>query len=647
MCGLTGIFTTRAETGDALENSVRRMMEPIAHRGPDDSGVWIGANGRLAFGFRRLSILDLSQSGHQPMTSASGRFAIVFNGEIYNHLELRHELERRAHRFVGRSDTETILAGFEEWGVRETVRHLVGMFAIAVWDDRRRELSLARDRLGIKPLYVYRQGTHVLFGSELKAVIAGPHFDATLDETAVDAYLRFLYVPAPLCIFRHVRKLLPAHILRIGSLNAPPSPAEPYWSVEEVALGGSAHRFDAPDEESVDRLESLLTESVRLRLQSDVPLGALLSGGIDSSTVVALAQRLSADPLKTYTIGFDVESHNEAPAARAIAQHLGTDHTELMVTGEDAMNVVPSLPELFDEPLADPSQIPTYLVCQLARRDVTVALSGDGGDEVFTGYNRYIHGAALIERLRRLPEPARRAVGGGIRALPVAFWDRAYRAFALALPGGAGDHLLAGEKLMKLGTLAKHPSVSDMYMSLLSPWQGDHIPPEMAGSAPSRSRDLFERTEELPLVDRMMLADQATYLPDDLLAKVDRASMAVGLEVRVPLLDHRVVEFGWSLPSHLRVRDGKGKWILRRLLERYVPRKLFDRPKIGFTVPIASWIYGPLRDTVKGASADGAGILDPAGLERAWQAFESGQTGLANGLWAVYMLAAWRERWSV
>ena len=647
MCGFAGIFSTRGYDAEALAHHVRGMADRIIHRGPDDGGVWCEAGAGLAFGFRRLAIIDLSAHGHQPMRSRSGRFTIVFNGEVFNHGELRRELEGLGHTFRGHSDTETILAAFEQWGIAASVRRFVGMFAIAVWDAHSRTLSLIRDRLGIKPLFVYWRPGHLMFGSELKALVAGPDFDGTLNHTDLPAYLRYLYFPAPASVFEYVQKLRPGHIITIRSADVPLPDSEAYWSVLDVAGRGAADPFPGSESEAIDELERILTDAVRLRLQADVPIGALLSGGIDSSAVVALAQRESDRPLRTYSIGFDVGEYNEAPAAARVAKHLGTEHTEMMVSGAEALDVIPRLPELFDEPLANPSQVPTYLVCHLARREVVVALSGDGGDEVLGGYHRYIQGEQLIGQLLRVPRPLRQPVGAGMGRISSGAWDRAYQSVSTVLPS-ALKHRLPGEKLVKLGHLMERRSDLDMYRSLLSAWQRPERLVRRGIEAPSAVDHAFAESSSLPLLGRMMATDQATYLADDLLAKVDRASMATSLEVRVPLLDHRVVEFAWRLPRSLKIRDGQGKWALRQVLNRHVPNALVDRPKMGFTVPTAAWLRGPLRawaeDLIQ--SVDSTGPLDAPALGREWRAFLSGRRSTATGLWAVLMYQAWRARWS-
>ena len=623
------------------------MIRPLTHRGPDDEGVWVDEAAGIALGFRRLAIIDLSPSGHQPMTSASGRFHLVFNGEIYNFCELRQQLEGLGHRFRGHSDTEVILAAFEQWGIREAITRAVGMFAMAVWDTTVRELSLVRDRLGKKPLFVYHQSGLVTFGSELKALVSGPSFDRTINTQALQSYLRYLYVPAPQCIFQQVVKIPAGHILTIRDARHPLPPSTSYWSLSDVARAGLESQFDGTDEDAVDELDRLLGDAVCRRLQSDVPLGALLSGGIDSSAVVALMQEKSSRPTRTYTIGFDDDAFDEASHAARVAESLGTDHTALHLTGDDARSLVPRLPYIFDEPLADPSELPTLLVSQLARRDVTVALSGDGGDELFGGYNRYVYGTRVLPRVDRIPRPLRLAVAAGVRCVPSGAWDR-LAALSTIVPGLPASRV--GERIGKLTHVMAASSVGDMYCSLLSAWQRPAHLANHHRTIDDVNASVLDAAEPVELLDRMMLADQMTYLPDDLLAKLDRASMAVSLEVRAPLLDHRVVEFSWRLPRRFKLRDGIGKWILRQVLYRRVPKAIVERPKMGFSVPIDRWLRGPLRGWADGflnlTELRRAGLPNPTEIIRSWRDLQAGRAANGTRVWAVIMFQAWRARWT-
>jgi asparagine synthase (glutamine-hydrolysing) len=518
------------------------------------------------------------------------------------------------------------------------------MFASAVWDVHRRELLLVRDRLGKKPLYVYREPGLVTFGSELKALIAGPSFDRTIDRAALASYLRYLYVPAPRSIFERAIKVPAAHLLTISDPRLPLAAPEPYWSLRDAAADGLSHPFGGSSEDAIDELDSQLADAVGRRMCADVPLGALLSGGIDSSTVVSFMQEASSRPVKTYTIGFAEEEFNEARHAARVAHHLGTDHTELMLTGDDACALVPRMPDIFDEPLADPSQLPTLLVSQLARREVTVALCGDGGDELFGGYNRYVYGTRVLSRLERVPPSIRRRVGAGIGRVSSSTWDR----MAAVIPRVPSEHF--GERVLKLGHVMNAESVGDMYRSLLSAWQHpEHVVVEEPVDV-DQNEAILNGCEPADLLDRMMLADQLAYLPDDLLAKVDRASMAVSLEVRAPLLDHRLVEFSWRLPRALKLREGVGKWILRQVLYRRVPPALVERPKMGFSVPIDRWLRGPLKQWASELLAPSelarAGLLNSSAILEGWQGLQLGRPAGA-ALWAVIVFQAWRARWQV
>lgn len=646
MCGFAGILTVRPSDRSALEPVVERMTAPLAHRGPDGAGVWVDAEAGVGLGFRRLAIIDLSETGHQPMRSPRGRYWMVYNGEVYNHPALRRLLEADGWRFRGRSDTEVILGAFERWGIEEAVQRFVGMFAMAVWDTERRRLWLVRDRLGIKPLFVYSGGGVIAFGSELKALLALPGFDRTLDTQSLAEYLRRLYVPAPRSIFAGVRKLPPGHLLEIRGADGPLPESRPYWSLVDHARAGLADPFRGTDHDAREELDRLLGEAVAMRLRADVPLGALLSGGIDSTAIVSLMQEHASGPTRTFSIAFDAEEHNEAPHARRIAEHLGTRHTELRVDGRAALELVPRLAEIYDEPHADTAQIPAHLICRLARSDVTVALSGDGGDEVFGGYNRYAWGAALLDRLELVPLPARRAVALGIGSVSPGSWERAHTALQPFMPAVLRQRLV-GEKVRKLERLMCEPTADRMYGTLVSVWQE---PREVVLGAsepdPRRGVDLGPGASRL---HRMMLDDQLESLPDDHLTKVDRASMAASLELRVPLLDHRVVEFSWRLPERLKVRRGVGKVLLREVAYRRVPRELLDRPKTGFTVPLNQWLRGPLRewaeDLLQPARLERQGLLRPEPIQRAWRACLAGRKEPALDLWSVLMLQTWADRW--
>jgi asparagine synthase (glutamine-hydrolysing) len=648
MCGITGCWDPEATPREALAGRVRTMADTLLHRGPDTDGVWVDERAGVGLGFRRLAILDLTPQGHQPMASGDGRYVIVFNGEIYNYLALRTSLEEEGHApaWRGHSDTEVMLAAFSAWGVERTLERLVGMFALALWDSRERILHLARDRLGEKPLYYGWAGDAFVFGSELKALRAHPGFRAEVDREALALYLRYAYVPTPWSIYRDARKLAPAAHLALSSdavSRRTDPPPRTYWSVEHTARAGLAEPFEGSDEEATKALDALLRDAVAGQMIADVPLGAFLSGGIDSSTVVALMQAQASGPVKTFTIGFHEDGYDEAGHARAIARHLGTEHTELYVTAREAMDVVPLLPRLYDEPFADSSQIPTYLVSRLARRSVTVSLSGDGGDELFGGYNRYFWATSLWRRVGWMPAGGRALLAGAITLLSPAAWDGVFRAFGPVLPAKVRQPA-AGDKVHKLARMIGTADREALYENLVALWRE----PGVVRGALEPICDTAARfgTLDAPEVaQRMMYLDAVSYLPDDILVKVDRAAMGVSLETRVPLLDHRVVEFAWRLPFAMKVREGRGKWLLRRVLSQYVPGELFERHKMGFGIPLEHWLRGPLRgwaeQLLDAGRLERDGWFDPAPVRRLWEQHLSGAWNWQHALWAVLMFQAW------
>lgn len=647
MCGLAGGLSPA--DFPRLQSVVHRMTDALEHRGPDDEGVWCDPEGGIALGHRRLAIVDVSASGHQPMVSASGRWVIAFNGEIYNHLKLRQALERAglAPGWRGHSDTETLLAGFAAWGVRRTVERCIGMFAFALWDRHERLLTLGRDRMGEKPLYYGWQGAGegacFLFGSELVALKQHPAFSAPIDRGALALFMRHNYVPAPYSIHQGIQKLLPGHLLTVSARCREPR-LDPYWSMEEVAVKGVKDPFNGGADAAVDQLETLLADAVGQQMMGDVPLGAFLSGGVDSSIVVALMQSQSSRPVRTFSIGFDEAGYNEAVHAKAVAAHLGTDHTELYVRPREALDVIPRLPSIYSEPFADSSQVPTYLVSALARRHVTVALSGDAGDELFGGYSRYPLARNLWRGISLLPRSLRGIAAGILRAPSVEAWNGVARPVRGILPRSL-ERANLGDKLHKAAAVLDSGSVDQLYLRLVSHWPsgvvlgGGPHPTPLDGEATS--------LQGLDPVQRMMALDAMTYLPDDILTKVDRAAMAVSLESRVPLLDHRVVEFAWRLPQALKLREGSSKWALRQVLYRYVPRSLIDRPKMGFGVPIDAWLRGPLRDWAEALLDASAlrqqGYLDPALVRARWGEHLSGRRNWQYHLWDVLMFQAWME----
>lgn len=654
MCGIAGLIDFHTpELG--LRATAARMTTPLTHRGPDAGDIW--AEEGVALGHRRLSILDLSPAGAQPMHSECGRYVIAFNGEIYNHRDLRRDLSvvGAAPEWMGHSDTETLLAGIAHWGLDETLRRAAGMFAIALWDRRDRRLSLARDRIGEKPLYWGWAGQALVFGSELKALRQHPDFPHDVCRQAVAQYLRFAYVPAPRSIHPGVYKLEPGSILSIDDTlpAAPPiAPLRPgeshgplsircYSSLNELIDEGARSQFIS-EGEALSNVDEALRRAVNRQMVADVPLGAFLSGGIDSSLIVALMQAQSSRPVQTFTVGFENPAFNEAPIAAAVAQHLGTDHTELTVTENEAREVIPLLPEMYDEPFADSSQIPTHLVCKAARRTVTVALSGDAGDELFGGYNRYFWGPRIWRQLGFIPRSVRGGLAALLAAIPVSALDQVGN-----LTGSRVTR--PGEKAQKLAArLREVRTMDDLYQSLVSEWPGERM---------VLGLDNFGQTlldDPLPdiLADdasaRMMAQDMRTYLPDDILCKVDRAAMAVSLETRVPFLDPEVLSVSARLPTRMKIRDGQGKWALRQILYRHVPRDLIERPKTGFGIPVGDWLRGPLRDWAEDLLSEENlrrdGLIDPLPVRQAWAEHLSGRRDRAHRLWIVLMLMAWRER---
>ena len=641
MCGIAGVLNPAAGSRDELARRALAMADCLAHRGPDDHGLWSDADAGLVLTHRRLSIVDLSPAGHQPMVSADGRFVIIFNGEIYNFQELRPELEARGIKFRGHSDTEVMLEAFAAYGIAPTVKRLIGMFTIAVWDRRERTLTLIRDRLGIKPLYWAKFDRLFLFGSELKSLRAYPGWTPRLNRPAIAAFMRHNYIPAPHTVYEDVHKLEPGCILTLPWGGEPR--IERFWDARAVALSGMSQPLDGSDGELTDQLETLLTDAVRRRMVADVPVGAFLSGGIDSSTVVALMKAAKAGPVRSYSIGFDIDEFNEARHAAEVARHLGTEHTELTVTSKEALDVIPRLPDMYDEPFADSSQIPTFLVSAMTRRHVTVALSGDGGDELFAGYTRYAFAERLWRSLSLLPRPARKALAGGLTAISPDRWSRLLSVLPQgALPGQIGD------KLHKLAATLRVEDADALYRRIVTHWEPADI---MPGTTEPRGLlwDASVDKDFADLLQRMQFLDLVTYLPDDILTKVDRASMAVGLEARVPLIDHRVVEFAWRLPRHAKIRGGASKWLLRQVLYRHVPANLVERPKMGFGIPLGEWLRGPLRDWAEALLSEhrlrDGGLFDVGLIRRTWAEHLSGQRNWQYRLWNVLVFEAWRERW--
>jgi asparagine synthase (glutamine-hydrolysing) len=660
MCGIAGLLAPGSGDADGISDALQKMTRSLAHRGPDAEGYWTESGVEL--GHRRLSILDLSNAGAQPMRSESGRYVIVFNGEIYNHLNMRRDIaaDGAAPDWRGHSDTETLLAGITHWGLNETLQRAKGMFALALWDRSEKRFSLARDRMGEKPLYWGWAGQALVFGSELKALRAHPDCPRDVCRDALAQYLRFMYVPAPRSIHPGLYKLEPGTILTVD--GAPPStpPEEPirpgghhgsisirrYWDLNAQIEAGAQNQIEDKGD-AVAALGEVLGKAVQRQMISDVPLGAFLSGGVDSSAIVALMQAQSARPVQTFTIGFDEATFDESPYAAAVASHLGTEHTNLHVTDADARDVIPLLPDLYDEPFADSSQIPTYLVSRAARQHVTIALSGDGGDELFGGYNRYFWGPKIWDRFALLPHPLRQGLGKVILSVPLSVWDTAGSKYN-RLRSGSTDISRLGDKAHRLGDrLRTVKTTDDLYRSLVSEWSLE------AGIMLGISKDPTSQLDD-PLPENdvddpamlMMLQDMRSYLPDDILCKVDRAAMGVSLETRSPFLDPDVIALSTRLPMAMKIRDGQGKWALRQVLYQHVPRKIIERPKAGFAIPIGIWLRGPLRDWAEELLSyellERDGFFDPEIIRQTWAEHLSGRRDWTTRLWAILMFQEWK-----
>ena len=655
MCGLAGYWGFGGLRSNDLINVASKMCMAIEHRGPDDTGFWHEKALGLVFGHKRLAIQDLSAAGHQPMVSNSQRFVIIFNGEIYNHLELRSELLKQAnlknsksHVWKGFSDTETLLTAFDSWGVKKTLKKLVGMFALALWDRREKSLFLACDRMGEKPLYFGWKKKIFLFGSELKSIKQHPSFDNQINRDALPLYFRFNYIPAPYTIYKDIFKLKPGTFIRISieDMKTQVIKTQEYWSLEKEAIKGQEQPFLGSQTETVEHLERLLRNSVKGQMIADVPLGAFLSGGIDSSTIVALMQDQSIKPIKTFSIGFNEKEFNEAIYSKEVAKLLGTDHTELYLSANDALNILPKLPELYDEPFSDPSQLPTFLVSQLTSEYVKVALSGDGGDELFGGYNRYTFAFNLWNKLARIPAPIRKLLGLSISSIPPSYLNSIINPFKNIIPNkfrlnNPGDKLHKGVRVLKSNSL------NQVYSALTSHWE-DPSSLVIDASEPKHETFMSKSIGCFSDIESMMLLDMMTYLPYDILVKVDRAAMGVSLETRVPFLDHRIVQFALSLPMKWKIREGKGKWVLRKLLSKYLPQDLIDRPKMGFGVPIDYWLRGELkdwaRDLMNPEKLKNEGFLESDLIQIKLSEHISGKRNWQYQLWSILMFQAWLEK---
>ena len=652
MCGIAGLLSSQTVEPTQL----RRMTDAIAHRGPDDGGAWTDADAGVHLGFRRLSIVDLSPAGHQPMASDDGRYVVTFNGEIYNHGDLRRDLDSGVPRaWRGHSDTETLVAAISAWGLEPAIRRCVGMFGMAIWDRRERLLHLARDRFGEKPLYYGWVGGDFVYGSELKCLRTHPRFGNAVDRRALGLLASRAYIPAPHSIFQGVFKLEPGCILTVSPEGArvpladapvpdgPPAPCRVarYWRYRDVVAAGLSNPF-TDEADALEQLDHALGQAISGQSVADVPVGAFLSGGIDSSTIVALYRRHSSAKVRTFSIGFEEAGFNEAQHAEAVAAHFGTDHNERYVTVAETRDVIPLLPQMYDEPFADSSQIPTHLVSRFAREQVTVALSGDGGDELFGGYNRYLSAARVWGHLAKLPAPVRGAVGRTLAALPASAWNR----LAAALPGERPSHF--GGKVRKgFRTMASASSLQDVFTSFLDEWSGEPSP--VIGDERGNGVGAFDFGfgASAPDATRMMYADAVSYLPDDILCKVDRAAMAASLETRVPFLDHRVAAVAARIPAAMNIRGGQGKLMLRELLYREAPRALFQRPKAGFGIPVGDWLRGPLRDwaedLLEPARMRGEGYFDVDAVRRRWSQHLTGTRDSTAALWAILTFQAWNR----
>lgn len=643
MCGFVGFLGGDVDDSVALA-LLKSMTDQIAQRGPNDSGVWSHTESRIWLGHRRLSILDLSPAGHQPMLSDVNRYVIAFNGEIYNHLDIRDELTEtyKAPSWRGHSDTETLLAAIEAWGVDSALKKCVGMFAFSLWDRESETLTLARDRMGEKPLYYGWQERDnkkpvFIFGSDLKALKVHPNFSGNVDREALCLFLRYNYIPAPYSIYQNIFKLEPGCLLTV-SLTHPEPEIYKYWDMTDVVRDGQSKPFLGSADDAVNALEKLAKKAISLQMIADVPYGAFMSGGIDSSTVVALMQSQSATPIKTFTLGYKEDGYSEAESAKKVAKYLGTDHTELYVSAEDALKVIPILPNVYSEPFADSSQIPTFLVSQLAKQHVTVSLSGDAGDELFCGYNRYQMTEKIWPSLSKVPLSMRKVIANRITAIKPQTLNNCL-AF---LPW-----VSVGDKLHKGANAMARSSVKELYLSMVSSW--DH-PSELVigGVEPAQKlQDEMLFANNLSDVQQMMLLDTLSYLPDDILVKVDRAAMANSLESRIPFLDHRIVEFAWQLPMEYKLYKGQTKWVLRQVLQRYVPRELIERPKMGFGFPIDIWLRGPLRDWAENLLSEerlrNEGFFHPEPIREKWLEHLSGSRNWSSKLWAILMFQAWLE----
>lgn len=644
MCGIAGFIDPTGFSAEAAQSAGTAMSDVLTHRGPDTAGIWLDQRAGVTLVHRRLAVVDLSAAGEQPMESASGRYVVVLNGEIYNHKDLREELEKLGWNppWRGHSDTETLLACIDCFGLHTTLKKLVGMFAFAIYDKKEKNVFLARDRVGEKPVYFGHQGQRYFFASELKAIRAHPAFEPVVNRDAICLFLRHNYIPAPFSIYRDIQKLQPGCWIKLAQGEKPQS----YWSFDEMLLTSCSSKMTGSDADILDQLDDQIGEAIGLQMQADVPLGAFLSGGIDSSLIVAMMQERSARQIKTFSIGFEDASFDESPYAKAVANHIGTEHHDLCVTARQAHDAIPKLSELYDEPFADSSQIPTFLLCQMARQHVTVSLSGDAGDELFGGYNRYSSGATIWRHLSSVPMPIRYAFAHFLRCVSPNIWNTILSPLHFALPRRF-RHTNVGDKIHKLADIFPSSDLMAVYSGFISHWK---LPQDvvLGGLEPPVISNLMDHSIHLVEPEaRMMYLDTLSYLPDDILVKVDRAAMGTSLETRVPFLDHRVVEMAWNLPSNMKIRSGVGKWCLRELLYRRVPKKLIERPKMGFGVPLGDWLRGELRGWAEHLLSEQrlseSGYFDPAPIRAKWEQHLSGKLNWHHHIWDILMFESWRD----
>lgn len=652
MCGIVGVWSTDLNQSIDMESVVQSMSEAINYRGPDDSGVWNDREAGVTLGHRRLAILDLTVSGHQPMRSNDKTRCLVFNGEIYNHLEIREQLADflniKGYQWKGTSDTETLLIALEAWGIEKTLQAISGMFAFALWDSQNKKLSLARDRMGEKPLYYGLQKGHFIFSSELKALRQYKKFSFNLNNQALCSYLQYNYVASPFSIYENVYKLIPGTWIDIDIStvdNGNNILPKPYWSLRDVIERQSTKKQVKSSEFIIDQLDKELDQAVSKQMISDVSLGGLLSGGIDSSLIVALMQKNSSNPVKTFTIGFDDPRYNEAKYAKEIAQYLGTNHSELYVSESQMLDTVSMLPQLYDEPFSDASQIPTFLVCQLAKESVTVSLSGDGGDELFGGYNRYVSAVSIWRKVKNLPYSIRAAIAGMLINIPPERWDKAFSRLEVFIPK-KWRYKTLGDKLHKAARVLASYSSDEIYQEIVSHWQPSSGVVLGMGKEVNKLVSM-PSIQELEL--QMMYMDSITYLPDDILTKVDRAAMGCSLETRVPFLDPKVIEFAWEIPLSMKIKDSQGKWVLKQVLNKYIPNELIDRPKNGFSVPIVSWLNGPLKpivlDLLSTSRLQRQELFNPNIVCKIVTDFYKGHSQHAHKIWSMLIYQMWHDEY--